>query len=246
MRNKDWQEAILELTAFLDEWWYLPDITFPKSHSEIHNCVCWKCTFFSTYNLINGVPVHSCLELCSWREEKQGGEMLLTQKSITDKSELENNLFCHTVRGSDCRVCLFIFIDQHKSHFKIASPRTTLIPQRWTSQFLFHWVPLSWKRESLKAELYSLSPAPPPCSRSSSHTCFPSAPAFPTEVLVLTRNKGSHAKISRHGHSSVGTNKALTSIINCPSLFLWSSEMPGVSRHSQPWALLCPATSCRA
>lgn len=130
MRNKDWQEAILELTAFLDEWWYLPDITFPKSHSEIHNCMCWKCTFFSTYNLINGVPVHSCLELCSWREEKQGGETLLTQKSATDKSELENNLFCHTVRGSDCRVCLFIFIDQHESHFKIASPRTTLIASK--------------------------------------------------------------------------------------------------------------------
>lgn len=112
------------------------------------------------------------------------------------------------------------------------------------SPFLFHWRLLSWKWKSLKAELYLLSHVSAPqllCTlthlqaHTSPATRFPSAPASPTKTLILTRNYGSHAKISRHGHSSAGTKESVTLIIKCTLLFLW--------RH---WVSVCRASASSA
>lgn len=156
----------------------------------------------------------------------RGGETLLAQKSVTDKSEKENYLFCHTVRGSDHRFCLF-FIDKHESRFKIASHHTTLIASKARAQIPFSWAPFTLKKR--KAEPNPGS-TPHPSGSSSTRTPFSSC---------LPRSNGSHAEISRLRRSSVGTNKALTLIINCTLLFLstaspWSSRVPSGTASPEP------------
>jgi len=65
--------------------------------------------------------------------------MLLAQKSFTDKSEPENDLFCHTVRGSDSRFYLVIFIDKYESHFKIAWHPHAPTASEANAQISFSW-----------------------------------------------------------------------------------------------------------
>lgn len=69
----------------------------------------------------------------------RGGKTPLALKSVTDKSGLENGVFCHTGRGSDCRFYLFIFADKHEKHFKIASYHTTSIASKAKAQNSVFW-----------------------------------------------------------------------------------------------------------
>lgn len=135
-----------------------------------------------------------------------GGETLLTQKSVTDKSEQENDLFCHSPSGSGPQVCLFIFISKHESHFQRASRHSALGISQENVTISFSLGSFIFKRRKPegRAGPSTTHPSPPTPLRCSLPTSPLSAPAFPTASLVLTRGNWCHAKISGHRHSSAG------------------------------------------
>lgn len=164
--------------------------------------------------------------------------MLLTEKLVTDKSEPENDLFCHTLRGSDHRFYLFIFTGEHESHFKKASHRTTLTTSKANTQISFLWRSFMGKKRKPKVRaIPRLSPSALPLLQP--HV-LPSASAFPGKYWETT-------DLMQKSAGSDIAQLAQTRPWHYYSMALYCSSRAARSRrHSQPWPPLCLAILCSA